>query len=143
MQRALSRKRWWVCGILTLLFSWTPEGKTNIRRRRLYCSNINRDIQPNEVACRFFAYYNRLTMVIPKFSNTPHSFHTELKTRISAYFEQVGKSTTGDFKIFSKAVILMVAFLFVYIHLVFFYPECFFLHYRKCVVGLCSGRHWF
>jgi linoleoyl-CoA desaturase len=74
-------------------------------------------------------------MVIPKFSNTPHSFHTELKTRISAYFEQVGKSTTGDFKIFSKAVILMVTFLFVYIHLVFFTPIVFFSILESVLLG--------
>jgi hypothetical protein len=58
MQKALPRKKWWVCGILTHLFSWTPDGKTNIFRWRLYCSNINKDIHSNEVACRFFVYYN-------------------------------------------------------------------------------------
>ena len=58
----------------------------------------------------------------PKFSNTPHSFHTELKKRISNYFEEVGKSTTGNYNLFLKAVILMVSFVFVYVHLVFFTP---------------------
>jgi linoleoyl-CoA desaturase len=62
-------------------------------------------------------------MAMPKFSNVPHSFHTELKTRISDYFEAVGKSTTGDYNLFLKAVILMVSFVFVYIHLVFFTPS--------------------
>ncbi len=61
-------------------------------------------------------------MTIPKFSNVPQSFHTELKGRISAYFEQVGKSTTGDTRIFMKAVILMLVFSSIYIHLVFFTP---------------------
>src|SRR5882724_10937458 len=61
-------------------------------------------------------------MALPKFSNVPHSFHTELKSRISEYFEAVGKSTTGDYNLFLKAVILMVSFAFVYIHLVFFIP---------------------
>src|ERR1700754_2190184 len=59
---------------------------------------------------------------MPKFSNSPHSFHTELKKRISSYFEEVGKSTTGNYKLFLKAVILMVSFVFVYAHLVFFTP---------------------
>jgi linoleoyl-CoA desaturase len=58
----------------------------------------------------------------PKFSNVPHSFHAELKRRISAYFEEVGRSTTGDYNLFIKAVILMVSFAFLYIHLVFFTP---------------------
>jgi linoleoyl-CoA desaturase len=61
-------------------------------------------------------------MSVPKFANVPHSFHSELKKRISSYFEEVGKSTTGDYPIFMKAVILMVCFLAIYIHLVFFTP---------------------
>jgi linoleoyl-CoA desaturase len=61
-------------------------------------------------------------MSVPKFANVPHSFHAELKKRISSYFEEVGKSTTGDYPIFMKAVILMVAFLAIYVHLVFFTP---------------------
>lgn len=61
-------------------------------------------------------------MATPKFSNVQHSFHAELKRRISEYFEEVGKSTTGNYSLFIKAVILMVSFLFVYIHLVFFTP---------------------
>ena len=61
-------------------------------------------------------------MLTPKFASTTHSFHTELKKRIGNYFEEVGKSTTGNFSLFIKAVILMVSFSFVYIHLVFFTP---------------------
>ena len=61
-------------------------------------------------------------MATPKFSNVPHSFHAELKKRISDYFDQVGKSTTGDYSLFLKAVILMVSVAFLYIHLVFFTP---------------------
>ena len=57
-----------------------------------------------------------------KFSNTPNSFHSELKRRISDYFEEVGKSTSGNYKLFIKAVILMLCFAFIYIHLVFFTP---------------------
>jgi linoleoyl-CoA desaturase len=59
---------------------------------------------------------------IPKFAHVTHSFHTELKNRISNYFEEVGQSTYGNYSLFLKAVILMVSFLFVYIHLVFFTP---------------------
>jgi linoleoyl-CoA desaturase len=61
-------------------------------------------------------------IAIPKFSNSPQSFHAELKKRISEYFEQVGKTTTGNYQLFLKAVILMVVFAFIYIHLVFFTP---------------------
>ncbi len=61
-------------------------------------------------------------MSIPKFSNIPHSFHSELKRRISAYFEEVGRASTGNFSLFIKAIILVVAYILVYIHLVFFTP---------------------
>jgi linoleoyl-CoA desaturase len=61
-------------------------------------------------------------MNIPKFSNIPHSFHSELKSRTAQYFKEVGCATTGNYKLFIKAVILMVAFCFIYIHLVFFTP---------------------
>ncbi|MCZ2459283.1 MAG: acyl-CoA desaturase [Chitinophagales bacterium] len=59
----------------------------------------------------------------PKFITPPRSFHTELKKRVRQYFEEVGKSTTGDYNLFIKAIILMVAFVLVYIHLVFFTPS--------------------
>ena len=70
---------------------------------------------------------------VPKFANVPHSFHTELKTRISTYFEEVGKSTYGNYSLFMKAVILMLSFCFVYIHLVFFTPNIF-LSIFECVI---------
>ncbi|MBS1655132.1 MAG: fatty acid desaturase, partial [Bacteroidetes bacterium] len=72
-------------------------------------------------------------MSVPKFSSVPHSFHTELKKRISSYFEEVGKSTTGNYSLFIKAVILMVSFIFIYIHLVFFTPVTF-LALTECVL---------
>ena len=62
-------------------------------------------------------------MSVPKFTNVPQSFHTELKKRITEYFDEVGKSTYGNYKLFIKAVILMVSFVFIYIHLVFFTPN--------------------
>jgi linoleoyl-CoA desaturase len=62
-------------------------------------------------------------MTIPKFSNVPHSFHSELKKRISQYFQEVGKATTGNYSLFIKAIILVLGFIFVYVHLVFFTPS--------------------
>jgi len=61
-------------------------------------------------------------MNIPKFASVPQSFHSELKKRISDYFKEVGKSTTGNFSLFLKAIILVVSFLAIYVHLVFFTP---------------------
>jgi linoleoyl-CoA desaturase len=58
-----------------------------------------------------------------------------LKKRISDYFEQVGKSQTGDYNLFVKAVVLMVSFLFIYIHLVFFTPNVFWQIVESVVLG--------
>lgn len=74
-------------------------------------------------------------MSIPKFAHVPHSFHAELKHRITSYFEEVGQSTTGNYKLFTKAVILMIGFLSVYIHLVFFTPNWFFQIIESVLLG--------
>ena len=58
----------------------------------------------------------------PKFTSVSKSFHVELKKRINQYFQQTGKSSTGEGKIYTKAIILIAAFAFLYIHLVFFTP---------------------
>jgi linoleoyl-CoA desaturase len=72
-------------------------------------------------------------MTIPKFSNVSQSFHAELKRRINDYFGQAGKSPTGNFSLFFKAIILILGFAFVYIHLVFFTPPVW-LALTECLV---------
>src|SRR5215467_978754 len=74
-------------------------------------------------------------MSIPKFSNIPHSFHAELKKRISNYFEEVKQSTTGDYSLFIKAVVLMASFVLLYIHLVFFTPNVFWQITESIILG--------
>ncbi|MCB0715159.1 MAG: acyl-CoA desaturase [Chitinophagaceae bacterium] len=61
-------------------------------------------------------------MARPKFPKAPHSFHTELKKRINDYFKKAGKVSTGNFSLYLKALILILSFLFVYVHLVFYTP---------------------
>ncbi len=72
-------------------------------------------------------------MVTPKFAHSAQSFHAELKRRISQYFEEKGASTTGNLTLYTKAIILLVAFITVYIHLVFFTPAVW-LALVECVV---------
>jgi linoleoyl-CoA desaturase len=75
-------------------------------------------------------------MSVPKFTSVPQSFHTELKNRISTYFLEVGKSTSGNYTLFVKAVILMVAFACLYIHLVFLTPPTW-LAIPECMLTGC------
>src|SRR6201996_2303515 len=74
-------------------------------------------------------------MSVPKFSQATQSFHTELKKRIGNYFEEVGTSTTGNYNLFVKAVILMVSFFFIYIHLVFFTPAAIWAILESVILG--------
>ena len=64
-------------------------------------------------------------MATPKFSTVSQSFHSELKKRINNYFKETGKSFTGNEKLYGKAIILFSAFVFLYVHLVFFTPALF------------------
>jgi linoleoyl-CoA desaturase len=61
-------------------------------------------------------------MTNPKFVSGKQSFHLELKKRINEYFETTGKSFTGNSMLYTKAIVLITSFLFLYIHLVFFTP---------------------
>lgn len=74
-------------------------------------------------------------MSTPKFHQISNSFYTELKSRVSTYFEEVRQSPTGNYQLFLKAVILMVAFAFVYIHLVFFTPGIFWALFECILLG--------
>ena len=62
-------------------------------------------------------------MLTPKFPNVSQSFHKELKNRINQYFEKEGKSVTGNTKLYTKAIILIIVFVSLYVHLVFFTPS--------------------
>lgn len=64
-------------------------------------------------------------MATPKFSSTSQSFHAELKKRINNHFSEMGKSSTGGVKIYTKAIILFTLFVALYVHLVFFTPPTF------------------
>ncbi len=61
-------------------------------------------------------------MIMPKFSTVPHSFHGELKKRISVYFQETGIKSTGNFHLYFKAIVLVAGLVLTYIHLVFYTP---------------------
>lgn len=72
-------------------------------------------------------------MASPKFSHPTQSFHGELKRRINEYFSQAGKKPTGNFSLYAKAIILVVSFVSVYTHLVFYTPATW-LAITECIV---------
>lgn len=62
-------------------------------------------------------------LTIPKFPVVKDSLHTELKKRVYQYFEENKILPTGNLSLFTKAILLVVAFIATYIHLVFFTPH--------------------
>ena len=73
---------------------------------------------------------------MPKFQQVSRSFYTELKNRVHSYFEEKSKASTGNGPLFLKAGILLSAFTFLYIHLVFFNPGIV-LSILECLVLGC------
>ncbi|MES1218795.1 MAG: acyl-CoA desaturase [Bacteroidota bacterium] len=90
-------------------------------------------------------------MSSPKFPKIQLSFHSELKKRINEYFINKGKATTGNSKLFFKAILLVTSLLLVYSHLVFFTPptvwailECILLGCIAAAIGfnvMHDGAH--
>lgn len=74
-------------------------------------------------------------MSVPKFSQPAQSFHAELKKRVFSYFDQLGTRSTGNIHLFTKAILLSVVFVFVYIHLVFFTPSVFWAVLESVMLG--------
>ncbi|MBN8837741.1 MAG: acyl-CoA desaturase [Sphingobacteriia bacterium] len=59
---------------------------------------------------------------IPKFPSSINSLHLELRKRVQQYFDDNNISITGNINLFSKAILLVTAFLAIYIHLLLFTP---------------------
>lgn len=74
--------------------------------------------------------------ITPKFPAVKNSLHSELKKRVQEYFDEKGISITGNLNLFSKAIILVSAFIAIYIHLIFFTPEWYFA-IPECILLGC------
>ncbi|MES2330419.1 MAG: acyl-CoA desaturase [Bacteroidota bacterium] len=71
---------------------------------------------------------------IPKFPTTSvKSLHTELKNRVQQYFDENGIKSTGTSTLFTKAFILIIALVAVYIHLLVWTPV-WYLALGECVI---------
>ncbi len=89
-------------------------------------------------------------MRAPRF-NSSTSFHTDLKTRVMGYFSKSGLKPTGNIGLYLKAIILVLAYIAVYTHLVFFTPfwviavlECILLGGLAATIGfnvMHDGAH--
>ncbi len=76
------------------------------------------------------------TFNYPKFPVVKPSLHSELRSRIQQYFDAKGIKQTGNYKLYSKAIILTISFVVVYTHLVFFTPPTWLALLESAIVGL-------
>ncbi len=74
-------------------------------------------------------------MQTPKFTQAGQSFHGELKKRINDYFNRTGQSSTGNYKLWIKALFLLIAWVSVYIHAVFYTPSAVWAVFECVVLG--------
>ncbi|MEJ7589145.1 MAG: acyl-CoA desaturase [Ferruginibacter sp.] len=61
-------------------------------------------------------------MATPKFLHSNSDFHQELKKRVNQYFTDKNKSSTGNFSLLFKAIFFFIAYIGLYVHLVYFTP---------------------
>ena len=71
----------------------------------------------------------------PKFATQKQSFHAELKKRINDYFSEKSIDQSGNYKLFIKAIILVLGFTVTYVHLVFFTPPVMFALPEAALLG--------
>jgi linoleoyl-CoA desaturase len=69
-----------------------------------------------------------------KFNNNNPQFFNELKSRVNAYFEKNNIKPTGNYKLYSKTIILSITLFLSYLWLVFFTPESNALSLLVCIV---------
>jgi linoleoyl-CoA desaturase len=78
-------------------------------------------------------------MALPKFALATQGFHADLKKRISDYFSAKGIKPTGNWKLYTKALILIVSYVAMFTHLIFFQPQVW-VEVIECVVlGLATA----
>ncbi len=77
-------------------------------------------------------------MEIPKFS-ADNTFYQDLKSRVNNYFKDTQQSQTGNFRLFSKAIFLIVLHIVLYTILVFFTPNVWISLFFCVLLGLASA----
>jgi len=78
-------------------------------------------------------------MALPKFAQVSQGFHTELKKRISDYFSSTGMKPTGNWMLYSKALILTISYIAMFTHLVFFDPVLWVAIAECVVLGMATA----
>lgn len=78
-------------------------------------------------------------MSTPKFNTPSVSLHSELKKRVNEYFKINNLSSNGNFGLYLKAALLVVSYIAIYIHLVFFTPVAWIALPECVLLGLITA----
>jgi linoleoyl-CoA desaturase len=78
-------------------------------------------------------------MVTPKFAASSLSLHAVLKKNVNEYFQQQKISPAGNYKLYIKAGILLISYVSIYIHLIFFTPDVFFAIIECILLGILTA----
>lgn len=78
-------------------------------------------------------------MITPKFIHNTTHFHQDLKKRVNQYFLDRKISPTGNFNLYFKAVFFFLAYVALYVHLVFFTPPNWLAIIECVLVGLFTA----
>ncbi len=79
-------------------------------------------------------------MITPKFRNNSQTqFYNSLKERINDYFRDNKIERTGNFQLYLKAIILVTAYVAVYVHLVFFTPPAVWAMAECLLMGILTS----
>lgn len=70
---------------------------------------------------------------IPKFPSVNKSLHTDLKQRVQEYFDSKGINPTGNPKLFTKAILMIIALVAIYVHVLVWTPV-WYLAVGECVL---------
>lgn len=98
---------------------------------------------PRPLIATFTLKHLKLIMsqfAIPKFPSTVKSLHADLKSRVQKYFDEQGINSTGNPTLFTKAIIMVIALVVIYIHLLVWTPV-WYLAIGECILlgGLVAG----
>lgn len=74
-------------------------------------------------------------ITLPKFPSTKNSLHSELKHRVQQYFQDNNIKQTGNFALWHKAIVLMLLFVGLYLHLLIAQPAWYWALLECAVLG--------
>lgn len=75
----------------------------------------------------------------PKFTKGKGEFHVTLKNRVHAYFTENNLTMSGGLSLLLKGIILFLAYLFLYFHLLFFTPAAWMAILECVLLGLLTA----